>query len=82
MSFETVILCIVAALVVFGIGFCTGRFIKAWRIGNIPIVGKIIIDGDELYLSLDGVVDLNDLRQHGEVAVNIVDVKTRRKNSG
>lgn len=81
MPFETVILCIVAALVIFGIGFCIGRFIKAWRIGNIPIVGQLVIDDKDIYLSLGGVVDLNELRQHGEVTVNVVDVKPRRKNS-
>lgn len=62
-------------------GVAVGRFWSAWHKSGIPIVGKLILDGDEIYLNLDGIVDLNELRQYGAVTVNLVEVKGREKSA-
>lgn len=78
MQFGEFIWYAIAAIVVFGLGFITARFAKAWQIGNMPTVGKIIFDGDDVYLSLDGVVDWDELRKNKKpVVINVADASTK-----
>ena len=58
-------------------GFVAGRFWSAWRKSGIPIVGKLVIDDGDLYLSLDGIVDLNELLQYKAVTINLVKVEDK-----
>lgn len=62
-------------------GFAVGKFWSAWHKSGIPIVGKLIMDGDEIYLNLDGIVELNELRQYGAVTVNLVEVKSHEESA-
>lgn len=70
-----------ALFIIWIAGFAVGRFWYAWRKSGIPIVGKLILDGDEIYLNLDGIVDLNELRRYGAATVNLVEVKGRDKSA-
>ena len=78
MPFGELVWRIIASIIIFGLGFITARFMKAWQIGNMPKVGKIIFDGDDIYLSLDGIVDLNELRKNKKpVVIGVTDVSTK-----
>lgn len=78
MQFGEFVWYIIAAIIIFGLGFITARFMKAWQIGNMPKVGKIIFDGDDIYLSLDGIVDLNELRKNKKpVVISVADASTK-----
>lgn len=78
MQFVEFVWYIIAAIIIFGLGFITSRFIKAWQIGNMTKVGKIIFDGDDIYLRLDGIVDWNELRKNKKpVVIGVADVSTK-----
>lgn len=63
------------------LGYLMGRFGKAWHKSGIPVIGKLVVDGEEVYLDLTGLDSLEDVRKYPMVSMSVLEVKPAEKTA-
>lgn len=62
-------------------GFVAGKFWSAWHKSGIPVIGKLVVDGEEVYLDLTGLDSLEDVRKYHMVSMSVLEVKPAEKTA-
>lgn len=74
MTFLEVLLMLGLFLIIWGGGYIAGRYGKAWKIAEQPVIGEIIIDGEDIYLELYERQFRETLESHRKVTVDVAKI--------